>query len=40
MLFGIGSDNMDLGVLVSRPLMTFIKAIDELKAYNKKNLPP
>ena len=36
MLFGIGFDNIDLGVLVSRPLMNFKKATDELKACNKK----
>ena len=35
-LFGIGSDDMDLGVLVSRPLTNFKKATDELKAHNKK----
>ena len=36
MLFGISSDNIDLGVLVSRPLMNFKKATDELKAHVKK----
>ena len=36
MLFGIGSDNMNLGVLVSRPLTNFKKATDELKAHDKK----
>ena len=36
MLFGIDSDNIDLGVLVSRSLTNFKKAADELKAYNKK----
>ena len=36
MLFGIGSDNTDLGVLVSRPLTNFKKATDELKAHDKK----
>ena len=36
MLFGIGSDNIGLGVLVSRPLTNFKKAVDELKAHNKK----
>ena len=35
-LFGIGSDNRDLGVLVSRPLTNFKKATDELKANAKK----
>ena len=36
MLFDIGSDNIDLGVLVSRPLMNLKKATDELKAHDKK----
>ena len=36
MLFGIGSDDIDLGVLVSRALTNFKKATDELKAYDKK----
>ena len=36
MLFGIGSDNIDLGVLVSRPLTNFKKVTDELKAHDKK----
>ena len=36
MLFGIGSDNIDLGVLVSRLLTNFKKATDELKAHDKK----
>ena len=36
MLFGIGTDDIDLGVLVSRPLMNFKKATDELKAQDKK----
>ena len=35
-LFGIGSDNRDLGVLVSRPLTNFKKATDELKANAEK----
>ena len=36
MLFGIGSDNVDLGVLVSRLLTNFKKTTDELKAHDKK----
>ena len=36
MLFGIGSDNIGLGILVSKPLKNFKKAVDELKAHNKK----
>ena len=36
MLFGIDSDNIDLSVLVSRPLTNFKKTIDELKAHNEK----
>ena len=36
MLFGIGSDNIDVGVLVSGPLTNFKKATDELKAQDKK----
>ena len=36
MLFGIGSSNIDLGVLVSRPLTNFKKATDELKAHDEK----
>ena len=36
MLFGIGSDDIDLGVLVSRALTNFKKATDERKAYDKK----
>ena len=36
MLFGIGSNDIDLGVLVSRPRMNFKKATDELKAHDKK----
>ena len=36
MLFGIGSDDIDLGVLVSRPLTNFKRATDELKAHDKK----
>ena len=36
MLFGIGSDNIDLDVLVSRQLMNFKKSTDELKAHGKK----
>ena len=36
MLFGIGSDNIDLGDLVNRPLTNFKKATDELKAHDKK----
>ena len=35
MLFGIGSDNIDLVVLVSRLLTNFKKATDELKAHGK-----
>ena len=34
MLFGIGFDNIDLGVLVSRQLTNFKKATDELKAWS------
>ena len=36
MLFDIGSDNIDLGVLVNRPLTNFKKATDELNAHDKK----
>ena len=36
MLFGIGSDGVDLGVLISRPLANFRKATDELKLHDKK----
>ena len=36
MLFVIGSDDIDLGVLVSTPLTNFKKATDELKAHDKK----
>ena len=36
MLFVNGSDDIDLGVLVSRPLTNFKKATDELKAHDKK----
>ena len=36
MLFGIGSDDMDLGIVISRPLTNFKKAADELKTHNKK----
>ena len=32
----LGSDDIDLGVLVSRPLTNFKKATDELKAHDKK----
>ena len=37
MLFRIGSDYTGLGVLVSRPLTNFKKAVDELEAHNKKH---
>ena len=36
MLFSVGSDYMDLGVLVRRRLTNFKKATDELKAHDKK----
>ena len=36
MLLGIGSDNIDLGILISIPLTNFKKATDELKAHDKK----
>ena len=36
MLFGSGSDDIDLGVLVSRPLTNFKKVTDKLKAQDKK----
>ena len=36
MLFGIGSDDMDLGVLINRPPTNFKKATDELKVHDKK----
>ena len=35
-LFGIGSDDRDLGGLKSRPLTNFNKATDELKAHDEK----
>ena len=34
MLFDIDSDNINLGVLVSRPLTNFKKATDELRAHD------
>ena len=36
MLFGIGSDDMNSGVLVCRLLTNFKKATDELKAHDKE----
>ena len=36
MLFDIDSNDIELGVLVSRPLTNFKKATDELKAQDKK----
>ena len=36
MLFGIASDNIDLGVLISRPLMNFKEVTDELRAHDRK----
>jgi len=36
MLFGKGNDGMDLGVLVSKPLINFRKALDELKDHDSR----
>ena len=36
MLFGIASDNIDLGVLISRPLTNFKEVTDELRAHDRK----
>ena len=35
-LFGVGREGIDLGVLVSRPLTNFKKALEELKAHDTK----
>ena len=37
MLFGVGRDGVDLGVLVSKPLTNFKKALEELKAHDIRN---
>ena len=39
MLFGIDSDNMDLVVLLGRPLTNFKKTTNERKAHDKKASP-
>ena len=36
MLFGQATDNMDVGVLVTRPLTNFRKALDDLKSHDKR----
>lgn len=36
MLFGVGREGVDLGVLVSRPLTNFKKALEELKEHDTK----
>ncbi len=37
MLFGVGREGVDLGVLVSRPLTNFKKALDERKAHDTRS---